>query len=591
MSVKVTKDGTIIFSGFEKGIAASPHEGIGDMRNVNLLGVPGEASVNFKMSAMTKPPTVTTLAFSVATTDIFTVASTSGWYNGMAVTLNTVVTAVGVVTGRVYWVGNLTATTFKLYKNPSLAAGQLADVTTAGTGTMSSYTLSKPIAWTTDPRFYTGPTGSAHRRVYILDEAGRVWWIYNAGGTLANSLVYLGNDTLTGTTGRAIAYYNRYILVFRTASVDYILASNIDADVDLDGVSGWTYGWASVSSTPQQPRPLIVGADNAVYYDNDGVVGSIIETPGDSFDPTDAASYTQNNSALDLPNNTGIFSLGELGRYLLVGGSREAIYPWDRISPSFELPIIIPEYGTYFIVSGNNLAWLFSGSRGRVYVTNGSSVEEYAKVPDYVSGVQMPYYSWSWATLWKNQLLFSFTATTNASVALTSTGGVWSIDTKDKVMRGANLLSYATYGGTASVIVPDVLTYAQPGSAIYVGWDLSGAYGVDYPSTEPYQDFEARIDTEIAPLGTYIDKYTPRHFEFKLARPLVAGEKIRLSARPSLADSFVVLGTTTTATLVSDAYDTNFEDAQWVQLRAEYSSTATTPSYVPLTEIRMNGAA
>jgi len=48
-----------------------------------------------------------------------------------------------------------------------------------------------------------------------------------------------------------------------------------------------------------------------------------------------------------------------------------------------------------------------------------------------------------------------------------------------------------------------------------------------------------------------------------------------------------VIGNTTTAGGVSDYYLTNFENMEWIQIRAELSSTATTPSYVPLLEIRI----
>jgi len=48
----------IVIDGWELGIAASPHKGIANLRNVNIRSVPGEVAVNFKTSALTKPPTV-----------------------------------------------------------------------------------------------------------------------------------------------------------------------------------------------------------------------------------------------------------------------------------------------------------------------------------------------------------------------------------------------------------------------------------------------------------------------------------------------------------------------------------------------------
>lgn len=584
MTVNTLKDGTITISGFEKGIADSPHLGLGDMRNVNILSSLGEAQVNFKMAAMTLPPTVSALsAAGVDTTDVFTVSSTSGWYNGMAITFNSVGALVGtpaITAGVVYWVGNLTATTFKLYRNASLAAAHLVNITTSGTGTVSSYTLTTPLDRTI---FYSGTGALIRSYEFILDDSGQAWWIQNNGGTITNNLVYLGNTTLTGTLGRGIQVFNNYLIVFRDSTVDALAIAAIEVNATT-----WTYGWESISSVMQARRPTLVGQDNILYYGNDERVGSISEAIGKTFDPTDGTSYVENVSALDLPEDD-VVSLGEAGVNLLIGGLRNFVYPWDRVSPSFNLPIVLPESVTYRIVSGNQLAFLFVGNRGRIYVTNGSSVEEYKKIPDYVTGVYEPYFSWGDGMTWRNQLYFTFTASTNAGVASNTVVGVWAIDLKTGVLRFTNKLSYGTYAGSAPVLLPNVISNTPPGNALYVGWSHSGSFGVDRSSVDPYSSFEAYIDSEIIPVGDFINAYMPNHFEFKLAKPLVSGEQIRLSYRTNLTDSFTVIGTTTTAVLSAE-YDTNFQDVEWVQLRVELSSTITNPSYVPLTEIRMGGS-
>lgn len=586
--ITTQKDGTIVISGWEQGIADSPHLGIADIRNVNLLSSPGEASVNFKTAAMNQPPTVAAVAFTVETTDILTVASTSGWYNGMAVTLNSLVDGTGLAINRVYWVGNLSGSTFKLYKNPSRVAGQLVDVTLAGSGTLSSYTLSAPLDKAID---YQGGGNSGRIYEFILDDAGRVWWIDNTGGTATNNLIYLGNDTLTGTTGRGIAIFKRHIIVFRTTTMDALDTASIEGNFDLDAAyasGGWVYGWESISTVSQTRRPSIVGQDDILYYGNSKRVASISEVTGSTFNPTSGATYNENTSALDLPAGDDVQSLGELGVYLLAGGVQNFVYPWDRVSPSFDFPLILPETKTERIVSANQIAFLLVGNRGRIYVTNGSSIELYKKLPDYITGVYEPYFMWSDAMSWKNQLYFSFTATKNDTTALTATGGIWAIDTTSGALRCTNQLSYASYAGSATVLLPHLLSAAPPGNGIYAGWSVNSTYGVDVSSTSPYSNLEARIDTEIIPLGTNEYPFTPNEFEFKLSRPMVSGESIKLSYRKNLTASFAEIGSTSTAVLSANS-DTNFEDAEWVQLRVEMSSTASTPSYVPLTEIRLSG--
>jgi len=293
-------------------------------------------------------------------------------------------------------------------------------------------------------------------------------------------------------------------------------------------------------------------------------------------------------AALDLPNGDDVISLGEQNTSLLIGGMQDLVYPWDRISPSFDFPIILPENNTVRIVSANQLAYLFTGNRGRIYVTNGSSVELLKKIPDYIAGSYEPYFAWADAMVWRNQLYFSFTATTNAGVALATTGGLWAIDMPTGAFRLTNKLSYGSYAGSATVLLPHVLSDTPPGTGVYVGWSVNSTYGVDVSSVDPYSNYEAMIDTEIIPVGTFVEKYTPRHFEFQMAMPMVSGESIRLSARKSLSDSYEVIGTTTD-TVLSAPFDTPFDDWELFQFRVEMSSTATTPSYNRLLKMTVNG--
>lgn len=579
-------DNALVIDGFESGIADSPHQGIADMRCVNPISVPGEASVNFKTSALTIPPTVTTLAFSVETTDIFTVASTSGWYNGMAITLDTVVTAVGPVTSRVYWVGDLSGATFKLYKGPSLKAGLLLDVTTAGTGTLSSYTLSTPLDRTVSIRT---PSTNQRSYIFILDDAGRAWWVQNTGGTITNNLVYIGNDTLTAATNcRAIVVFQGYIIIFRSSTTDYLALSRLEGTTDLDSGTGWVYGWESVSSSGIQRRAVIAAQDNALYYDNSGRVGSIVLTGNASgFDPNDSSTYTKNTTALDLPNNEEVISLGEQGINLLVGGTREYVYPWNRVSTSFNYPIIIPDTVTYRIVTLNNSTYLFAGNRGRIYVTNGSNADLYKKFPDYVSGVNEPYFAWQDAIPWRGQMYFSFNATTNAGTPTVTTSGVWAIDMASKALRCTNQLSYATYSGTVSVLVPNIITTNPSGGGIYAGWASGGSVGVDVSSTSPYTNSEALIETDLVPLGTYESPRNACRVEYKLRKPLVSGESITLKYRLDPTASFSDLLTDSTVGNYSKSGEITFSNSQWIQFQVLMSSTVTTPSYVPLKEIRI----
>lgn len=596
-------DQSLVIDGFESGIADSPFNGIADMRNVNITSVPGEASVDFATSVLSEPPTVTTLSFTVdSTTDIFTVASTSSWYNGMAITFNSIVTATGFSTGRVYWIGNLTATTFKLYKNPSgpTYSQQLVDVTASGSGTLSSYTLGKPIQWAIDYSGQTSSGGVHYSRTFMLDDNGLVWWVYNPDNTTPTSLVYIGNDTLTGSMGRGISLFYNYIVVFRASTIDALQATQVENNVDLDAAAptGWNYGWTSVNSPSiavQNPRAIIVGQDNVLYFANAGKVGSIMQASGSSFDPTSSITYVKSSTALQLISGEDVASFAELGVNLLVGGIQNKIYPWDRVSTSFSYPIFLAENYVWRMVTVNTNTYIFMGNRGRIYITNGSQAQLYKKVPDHISGTTEPYFVWGDATFNRNQLLFGVSATTNAGVPINQYGGLWAIDLDTSAIRLLNKLSYGTYAGypTALTQVVSGNTTNASGIGVYIGWD-SGAstYGVDQTTSAPYTGSQATIDFDLIPIGTFEKPRNLTRIEYRLTRPLVSGESIVLKTR-LIFDTQNTGYTTVLTDSATGSYSTsapvNFENAQWLQIQGVINSTASSPSFVRLKEIRVTG--
>ncbi len=89
--------------------------------------------------------------------------------------------------------------------------------------------------------------------------------------------------------------------------------------------------------------------------------------------------------------------------------------------------------------------------------------------------------------------------------------------------------------------------------------------------------------------------------EFKLTVPIVSGESVKLQYRQAFSSNFTDLSSSTLFTYAtsttgggtgwngySGAYqDVSFEQSQWVQLRAVLTSTASSPSYCRLTELRI----
>lgn len=621
----------IVISGFEEGIADNPYQGIADMRNINLTSVPGEAPVNFKTQAMILPPAVVAAAYtSTAATDLMTwTPGAVTLISATAIQLNTN-SSTGISTGVVYYVGNISGSTFQLFTNPTDAAlnSSPVNITSNGSGTFSTFQLAKPTHKCTDQGqvLAARTNGIPCANSYIVDSRNQVWILISYTGIsgapfTAGQVMYMGNISTTIAQGdNSICVWNNYLFLFYYNKTDIC-----DLSLSTAPASMWTYNWAgfSPSETPGSLRCL-VAQDDAIYICNGDQVSSILEVAGEVFIPSDPTTYTVNVTALQLPVGEEATCLAELGTTLLVGGTGTSIYPWDRVSTSYNYPITVPERYISLIIGTNSNAYIFAGNRGRIYISNGANIDIFKKIPDYISGQVQPFLLTGGisnvnatpasgqtpmgdAFYWRNELYFTFIARSEAGNALlTTVVGVWAINLESEALRCVMKMSYDTYAGTIPVLLPDLQSFRPGGEGMFCGWvDASNVVGVDNSIRTPYVNFEARIETDMIPVGTYLDPFTGSQIEWKTSVPLGGGgtaETIRLSYRTNLSDSFTLIGTTTatgtsvvgstTGTTtgsyaVSDYYAVNFQKVQWVQFLVESSSNATTPTLNRLTEIRI----
>lgn len=152
-----TPTGTdIVIDGWEVGVSNSPYQtivptnmvsnGVSDMRNVDIISVPGEASVGFATQAMTSNLALSNVTFTVnPLTGVFT------WAGGTALPSNTAITVSnsgGALPGNLssstaYYILNPTATTFQL-STPGASTVQV--LTVAGGGGSGQNSFSRPGA-------------------------------------------------------------------------------------------------------------------------------------------------------------------------------------------------------------------------------------------------------------------------------------------------------------------------------------------------------------------------------------------------------------------------------------------------------------
>jgi hypothetical protein len=569
----------LIIDGFQSGIADNPYNGISDMRNVNIISIPGEASAQLSMTSATFGASSGSVVSADATAD--TVTTTGGtplnMFAGNAVTFSGGSLPGGIVAGTIYWVFNPTSggTVFQLKTTPDLS-GTVLNITSTGTGTFSTTALmGKPTNRAFD---------RANINYFVIDANGRAWGRFgNSGPSTFN---YLGNTTLTNANGNGIIFWKGYLFVWRNDKIDYMNLSTF----------AWTYGWQTLtktSSTTNNSHYAHIGQDDTVYFCDGSFVGSILQKAGQTFDPTNAATYTFTETALALPTLDTAYCLAELGVNLMVGGLLNAIYPWDRTSVSFTYPILIAENKIIRMVTVNTNTYILAGDRGRIYITNGSQAVVWKKIPDHMTGTVEPYYLWGDLASSKNQLYFGISDFSSSGTALGQYGALWAIDLATNAIRISNKLSFGTYAGIASVILPVYAALGQvpSGVGVYVGWD-SGAstYGMDASTSNPYTNGECTIDSDYIPIGTFLMPRQLQQIEYKLNQGLVAGESIKLQFRllfNNASSGYSDIFTDNTTGAFSGVSAVNFGTAQWIQIRAVLTSTATNPSYVRLKELRL----
>jgi hypothetical protein len=558
-----------------------------------LIGANTAATIVNLLGLLNAPGTTnaTQVALSAANQTIV------GYYTNTSTTVS-----VGLFSGGKYTVTATTGQTFTLTTNVPNAAGQAVTyltamvVPTSGSGTFSTTGQQMALLTQIVPN-------SSNTAYYGIDTNGAVW-VYPR--LYSSTWMYLGNTVTAASTpdfNTGIAVWNNYIIAFYDGPSGY---QSYTCSISLV-----TPTWTAFKALLGRAVPHRTFQDiNATLYWCDGSsVGSLIQLT--TFDPTSSSTYVWTQDALPiLPTGEVLQCIEQLGNNLLLGGSYNAIYSWNKTANDAN-PIFIPENNVHRMVTVNSNTYFFAGNRGRIYVTNGANAQLYKKVPDHLSNTIEPTFLWGGATYNKNQLYFSvsaFTSNVSTETAIPNYGGIWAIDTNTDAMRLTNKLSYDTYGGyTAEMCGMIANTTSTSGLnvqnfGLVCGWEdstetASPTYGSDVLpvnsftaiANTPYTNYESYIDSDMIPVGTYLNPTTDANVEFKLTVPMVAGEGVKLAYRQDLSQSFtdITNGEFTTAGTFSGVTKVNFQKSQWLQIRCYTKSTATTPSFTRLKELRI----
>jgi hypothetical protein len=619
----------IVIDGWEKGISTTPYSGITDVRCANVSDIPGAVfanagTTNDIASTNSNPHLGLTKTFTAdASTDQITITAITNEFEYTAVTFTNSGGGLpgGLATSTTYYLRYISSGIYKVATSLANAiSGTYVNITSAGTGTQSVISTDIGIirASTKDDR-----TGN----IYAVDENNRVWCSNIPGGSYKWMLV--SGNTLTSGNGNGIAVWQNYLFVFRSASID------VFGGLDNLVTATWTNGWKSLNASGGYNglHRTFIASNNILYWTdytyntgsgrNPGYIGSLNLTSTTAFDPATSSTYTYNYQALDLPDNEQPVALNELNGYLVIGvnmsgtnssGNTSKIYYWDTTSPSFQIPLIIPEAPIYEIVNANNIIYIFCGWRGRVYKTNLSTIALAFKIPDHL------YYP---TTYGKEGLpLFGVVAQEGAGGGYKITFGYQARVSRRKILFCVNLYgSTALYSydietnllqidakptngyGTSSASSTQlyaVETLNAQTSASTLGTEIiffgdyyaSSTYTYTIDRYNPitsnndvyFSSYNASIITDFINTGSTLNKKTFAQLEYILDRDMVSGSGLKIYYRSKIGESWTLLSTedySTYGAINSRVISFPLSKVNFVQLKIELNP------YTVLRQIRL----
>lgn len=406
---------------------------------------------------------------------------------------------------------------------------------------------------------------SVTQNIYGLDDAGKVY--KRVSGTWS---VIAGNTT-TNSHGNGLAVWKNYLFVFRDASIDVMKIAD----------ETWTNGWQAPTSDNLY-HPALVGQDDVLYFGAANYIGSIQEVVNKTFAPGDNTTYTYNATALTLPSGYRVKCLVELGKDLLVGTWKGTqvydvkvadIFPWDRVSSSFKIPMRLSEFGIHQMINKNNRVYIHAGIEGQWYITNGSVIEKFRKLPEYMGLGEGNYIDSYPGAICEHKGRIFFGIARGTGSASIDGFGVWSFD-ENGVMTFENQISTDATTGANVIAIGALLSIGT--GAYLVSWRDNSAYGVDIPSANAYTGNKAYIKTDLRKVGgkRRAKKFT--ECEVNLAKPLASGEGIRVQYRTNLSASFTDIGTVTQASdgsVQSFIFNVPGEGVEYIQLNIGFGGT------------------
>ncbi|MDQ3816114.1 MAG: hypothetical protein M3362_00300 [Acidobacteriota bacterium] len=423
--------------------------------------------------------------------------------------------------------------------------------------------------------FVTNPSNGD---IYGLGDTGKVYKSTTAGASWS---VVSGNTT-TSAAGNGLAIWKDYLIVARNVSIDVY--------GPLSGTPTWSNPFGTLQTSAF--HPMLATQDDKLHIGNGRYMASVQERASTTFDPGNSSTFLFNDKALDLPANYQVKCLAELGTNLMIGTWQGStiyqrkvadIFPWDKKTSSFTQPLKIGENGINQMMTFGNLLYIIAGTNHNMYVSNGASVSPFKKLPssvtslDYASGTYMDPYPGA-ITSHKGRIFTGVSSGTQSSMI--DGFGVWSVEPSDRRLVFENQISTGTTNATNNIRIGALASVSN--DSYLISWQDNTTYGIDVVGNSFYDSYAGYVVSPLIQVGSPMPNARIQITKqaFQLAKPLATGQGIRLKYRRNLSDNWTTIGTydyATNGAVISGRFEVPINDAEFIQIRAELTTSNTSP--------------
>lgn len=390
---------------------------------------------------------------------------------------------------------------------------------------------------------------------YLVDRNGKLY--KRDRGTSAWTVI-TGHGN-TAANGEGLAIWEDYLF--------YARRTRLDVYGPLSGAPTWTNNWQTLESSAfYNLHPMLLSGQRFVLYiGNAEFVDTIEEVAGQTFDPSNGATFIYNLQDLELGSYYRITCLEEVGNDIAIGtqlganrGNTADMFFWDGFSDAVAggKTIRFVENGvkmtknvqnTLFTMAGDGIPRLFQSVTSQaqeVKRLNNISVPIFKGLSLFPDAIEQK----------EGELLFGIGHSRGVNGPFPM--GVYSLRNGGYVLR--HLISTGNDGSSDNLVIGSIKTLDS--DRILVSWQDNvnpTNFGVDILTKNFYTDYTAYIESPLYTIGTEADPTTLSKVEVRMGKKLNAGDGIRIKARKNLTDPFTLVATFDTTYVGRDNFELN----------------------------------